>query len=80
MNFEIIGVAADFTEKRWKDAVVKDKLPWVNVSNIKGLDGEVLKAFGVKSLPYTVLLDRNGVIIEKGLTGEELRDKIRSLF
>ncbi len=77
--FEIIGVAADFVEDRWKRAIVKDKLPWINVSDVKGFDGKALKLFGIKSIPYTVLLDKEGKIVEKGLTGEELRAKLREL-
>ncbi|MCP4977223.1 MAG: AhpC/TSA family protein [Maribacter sp.] len=80
LDFEIIGVAGDFVEDRWKKAIIKDGLPWVNISDIKGFDGTVLKMYGIKSLPYTVLLDKEGKIIEKGLTGEELRIKIREII
>jgi len=80
LNFEIIGVAGDFVEDRWKNAIVKDKLPWTNISDLKGFDGKALKLFGIKSIPYTVLLDPDGRIIEKGLTGEELRMKIREIY
>jgi len=80
MDFEIIGVAGDFVRDRWKKAIVKDGLPWVNISDIKGFDGTAIKMYGIKSLPYTVLLDKEGKIIEKGLTGEELRIKIREII
>ena len=80
MDFEIIGVAGDFVEDRWKKAIIKDKLPWVNISDIKGFDGKALKTYGIKSIPNTVLLDKEGKIIEKGLTGEELRIKIREII
>jgi len=36
--------------------------------------------YGIKSIPYTVLLDEKGKIIEKGLTGEDLRVKLREIF
>ena len=78
--FEIIGVAADFVENRWKKAITKDQLPWINVSDVKGFDGKALKLYGIKSIPYTVLLDMEGIIVEKGLTGEELRTKLREIF
>ncbi|KAA3639263.1 MAG: AhpC/TSA family protein [Bacteroidetes bacterium] len=76
VDFEILGVAADFAENRWKKAIIADQLPWINVSDVKGFDGKALSMFGIKSIPYTVLLDKNGTIIEKGLTGEALRTKI----
>ncbi len=77
--FEIIGVAADFDGSRWKKAIVKDQLPWVNVSDIKGFDGKAFQLFGIKSIPYTVVIDTNGRIIEKGMIGEELRNSIKEL-
>ncbi len=80
VNFEIIGVAGDFAAPRWKNAIIKDKLPWINISDLKGFDGTALKMYGIKSIPYTVLLDKEGRIINKGLTGEELRMKIREIY
>lgn len=79
IDFEILGVAADFVDSRWKKAIVADKLPWINVSDVKGFDGRALSMFGIKSIPYTVLLDKDGKIIEKALTGEELRNRIREV-
>ena len=80
VKFEIIGVAGDFVVNRWKNAIIKDSLPWINISDLKGFDGKALKMYGIKSIPYTVLLDEKGVIIEKGLTGEDLRVKLREIF
>ena len=80
VKFEIIGVAGDFVVDRWKNAIIKDNLPWINISDLKGFDGKALKMYGIKSLPYTVLLDEKGEIIEKGLTGEDLRVKLKEIF
>ena len=80
VKFEIIGVASDFVVDRWKNAIIKDNLPWINISDLKGFDGKALKMYGIKSIPYTVLLDEKGEIIEKGLTGEDLRVKLKEIF
>ena len=32
-NFTILGVSVDKDKKRWLDAIDKDRLPWINVSN-----------------------------------------------
>ncbi len=79
-DFEIIGVAADFVDTRWKNAIKQDKLPWVNVSDIKGFKGQAYSQYGVTHLPYTILINKEGEIIEKGLTGDALRDKLRTIF
>jgi len=80
IQFEIIGISADFGDARWKGAIVSDNLPWLNISDLKGFDDPIMKLFGIKSIPYTVLIDDEGRIIEKGLTGNEIRDKIRTIF
>lgn len=79
-DFEILGIAADFTEQRWKDAIKQDQLPWINISQIKGFDGEAIKLYGIKSIPYTVIIDKEGKIIAKNLHGEELRTKLKNLL
>jgi len=48
-NFTILGVSVDKDKKRWLDAIDKDRLPWINVSNLKGWD-EVSNLYGVKAL------------------------------
>ena len=80
LDFEIIGVAGDFVADKWKNAIIKDNLPWTNISDLKGFDGNALKIYGIKSIPYSILLDKEGEIIEKGLTGEKLRVKIKEIF
>ncbi len=76
-NFEILGVAADFNEKRWKDAIVDDQLPWINASKIEGFGEEAFVDYGVKSIPSSVFVNPEGRIIERGLVGEELRERIK---
>ena len=74
--FEIIGIAADFTKERWTNAIIKDQLPWINVSDVNGFDDTAYQLYGIKRIPETILLDKEGRIIERGLTGEALRLKV----
>lgn len=80
VNFEIIGVSGDFVEERWKKAIVKDKLPWVNISDLKGFNGTAYQMYGIRALPRNFLLSKEGKIIEKDLTVEELKVKLNKLF
>ena len=36
--------------------------------------------YGVGSIPYTVLVDREGRIVEKGLRGEQLEARLADLL
>ncbi|MNY49901.1 hypothetical protein D3C86_1853660 [compost metagenome] len=38
------------------------------------------KEYNVEAIPYSVLLDKNGVIVAKNLRGEELEKKVAELM
>lgn len=78
--FEILAVSGDFARPPWTRAIVKDGIPWIQVSDTKGFDGEVLQLYGIKSIPSTFLLDPEGKIIDVGLTGERLRERLINLL
>ncbi len=79
-GFEIFGVSFDKTRKDWVNAINKDGLSWPQVSDLKFWSSAAGKLYGVNSIPHTVLLDKDGIIIAKNLRGEELRKKIAELL
>jgi thiol-disulfide isomerase/thioredoxin len=79
-GFEIIGVSLDDKADKWKEAIAKDGLPWFHVSDLKGWQSEVAMLYGVDAIPFTVLLDREGKIIAKGLRAKKLEDKLEEIF
>ncbi len=79
-GFEILGVSLDDKQDKWVDAIKKDGLPWSHVSDLKGWDSQAAKLYGVDAIPFTVLLDKEGKIIDKGLRGTKLEAKLAELF
>lgn len=79
-GFEIYGVSFDQDKTKWEKAIAKDGLTWTHVSDLKGWESAAGQAYGVKSIPQTVLLDPQGRIIAKNLRGEELEDKLKSVL
>lgn len=79
-GFEIYGVSLDKRKKDWKQAIKKDGLPWVHVSDLKFWSSRAAKKYNVNSIPYTVLLDEQGKIIAKGLRGKELENKLQEVL
>lgn len=73
-GFEIVGVSLDQKAEDWKAAIVADKLVWQQMSDLKGWGNEGAAAYGIRSIPHSVLLDENGIIIKKNLSVKELRD------
>lgn len=53
----------DAQKKRWVDAIAKDKLSWdTHVSELKKWQCSAAGAYGVRSIPTTFLIDRDGKI------------------
>jgi len=79
-GFEILGVSLDSSKDRWVQAIAKDQLPWYHVSDLKKWKSVASRAYGVGSIPFTVLLDAEGKIIAKGLRGAKLEAKLEELL
>ncbi len=77
-NFHIIGVSLDRPgqQEKWLKAIHDDKLDWTQVSDLKFWDNEVAKQYGIKAIPQNLLLDPEGKIIAKNLSGAELDQKV----
>ena len=79
-GFDILGVSLDKTQDRWLQAIEQDGLEWHHVSDLKGWSNEVAQAYGVRSIPHTILLDQEGRIIARNLRGQALEEKLEELF
>ncbi|MDZ4680435.1 MAG: TlpA disulfide reductase family protein [Saprospiraceae bacterium] len=79
-GFDILGVSLDRDKERWLQAIQQDGLVWNHVSDLKGWQNDVAKRYGVSSIPHTVLVDREGRIIARGLRGPALAEKLKELF
>ncbi len=79
-NFEIVGVSLDKEEKEWKAAVNKMKMAWPQMSDLQAWGTSARGIYGFNSIPHTILLDPQGVIIAKDLRGEALVNKLAELI
>jgi thiol-disulfide isomerase/thioredoxin len=79
-GLNIIGVSLDKDKAKWKEAILKDKLTWNQVSNLKFWDEPIAAQYKVQSIPATFILDASGNVVAKDLRGEELRAKIIELL
>jgi peroxiredoxin len=79
-GFEILGFSLDQDKSRWIGAIKKDGLNWYHASELKGWQSPVSMKYGVSSIPYSVLLDKEGRIIGTNLRGEELENKLHEIL
>lgn len=79
-GFTVFSVSLDRTEDAWKKVVISDKLEWpYHISDLKGWYSKHAAIYGVRSIPYNLLLDGNGVIIARNLKGPALEATLEKL-
>lgn len=77
-GFEIFSVSLDKDREAWLKAIADDGLLWPNhVSDLRGWSSAGGQLYGIRSIPATVLIDREGKIVARNLRGRELETKIR---
>ena len=79
-GFEIIGISLDRGKAEWVEAIKKDNLTWPQMSDLNYFESIAAKLYSVTGIPYTVLLDKDGKIIAKGLRSEALSVKLAELL
>ena len=80
-GFDVFSVSLDKTKDRWVDAIEKDGLVWdAHVSDLKGWKNEAAQMYQVSSIPFTVLIDKEGKIINTKLRGPQLEMTLQSIF
>ena len=62
-GFEIISISLDVNAGEWRKAIEKDELTWINVSDLKGWKTKLAEDYYVKSLPFSIWLDKDKKII-----------------
>ena len=79
-GFEVYGVSLDSSKDRWVNAIAQDNLSWIHVSDLSKWESVAAKAYGVRSIPHTVLLDKEGKIMSVKLRGASLEAKLKEIF
>lgn len=79
-NFEIVGVSLDQSGDSWKEAIQKLNITWPQMSDLKYWNCEGARLYAVSSIPHTVLIDGEGVILARGLHGDGLQEKLAEVL
>jgi len=81
-DFTVLGVSLDQpnAQARWIKAIHDDNLTWTHVSYLKYWNNEAAQLYGVRAIPFNLLLDKEGKIIAKNIRGEELQTKLAEIF
>lgn len=79
-DFTIVGISLDSDAGKWKKAIKEDKLPWTQLSDLKGRENAIAQYYNVRGIPWNILVDRDGKIVAKDLRGSELEKKLLEMI
>ena len=79
-GFEIYQVSFDNEFQPWMRAIQYDELPWINVSELSYPESIVGSLYNVTELPTTYLIDREGAILSRNPTLNELYSVLPGLL
>ena len=63
MGFEVLGVSYDSNKDAWVKCIETEKLPWPQVSDLKGWVNATSDMFYIKGIPQNLFVDQNGTIV-----------------
>ncbi len=81
-GFDVLGISMDKESEKakWLKVIHEDRLPWQQVSDLKGFGNEAFLLYNVLPIPDNYLIGPDGKIIARGLRGKELNDKLGTIF
>ena len=79
-KFDILSVSLDNNRELWQKAIKNDQLEWTQGSDLKAWESRIVRDYGIKGIPFNMLLDKDGIIIAKNLRGKALQNKIKTIL
>lgn len=79
-GFEIVGISLDEDKEAWTQGIKDMNMTWTQISDLKGWQSELSAPYGIVSIPFTLLVDQDGVVIAENLRGTELDGKLEELL
>lgn len=80
-GFTVLSVSLDKDKTAWTNAILNDNLLWpYHVSDLLAWETPMTAIYGFQSIPHTVLVDKEGMIIARNLRGQSLEQKLEELL
>ncbi|MHC4757241.1 MAG: TlpA family protein disulfide reductase [Planctomycetota bacterium] len=78
-GFEIIGISLDSDINKLNTYLAEKQITWPQHYDGKRWDNMIAVRFGVKAIPTTVLIDKQGIVRNIGLRGAQLENAVDNL-
>jgi peroxiredoxin len=79
-GLNILGISLDVDKDKWQQAINQDKLTWSHASDLKNFEGPVEKLYHIQAIPSNFVIDPQGNIVAKNVTGSDLEEFLNKTF
>jgi len=79
-NFEMVGYSLDKDRDAWIKGIGDLNITWTQMSDCNFWNSQGAKLYAVQFIPLTILVNPDGIIIERGLDVATLKEKLSSLL
>ena len=79
-GFEVLGISFDQKKDAWVKAIEQIKMPWMQLSDLKGWKCAAAPAYKIDAIPDNILIDPQGKIIDRALRGKGLHRRLENIF
>jgi peroxiredoxin len=76
-NFDVIAVSIDTSRTEWLNFVQTNNLKWINVSDLKGWNGEAVPDYYIYATPTMFLVDRERKVILIPKSFDEIKSALK---
>jgi thiol-disulfide isomerase/thioredoxin len=77
-GFTVFSVSMDMNATAWRNAIAKDNLEWpYHVSDLKGWRNKAALQYNITQVPYSYLIDGEGIIVSINPRGDRLESELR---
>jgi thiol-disulfide isomerase/thioredoxin len=75
----VVGIALDENKSALQQFLAKKPLNWPQLFEPGGLDGRLAEDLGVLTLPTMLLIDKEGIVVERNILVTDLENKLKEV-
>ncbi len=79
-GFDIVGLSFDSDKEAWVKAISDLGMPWHHLSDLQGWSSLAASTYSIHSIPSSLLVNPEGVVVDRNLRGEALGAKLAEIF
>ena len=72
-GLQVVGVSIDRSEKSWRKALEEEQMEYLQLLDSENITS---KLYNYNGIPFIILISPEGIILNKGLRGEIIRETI----